>query len=182
MKKFGLNIISIVLICFSVETYSQTTKCDCEAYFNLENIDYTDSLTKTFYKKIKKLHEDETECLNFKIISDSANYFKIVSNDDITAKAVQPIWVKKTDQFQTMPHYSDESTLVLRESPDYKSKIVKYLKTGYIQTAANPPKLKLTVINCKKNWIKVKMHFGKKLYEGWIRPGGHCPNPCSTCT
>jgi hypothetical protein len=72
MKK----LLLLLFILVRSVSFSQKETCDCVVYFNLDKIDYKDSLTKTFYKKIKKVHDDETECLNFKIVADSTDYFK----------------------------------------------------------------------------------------------------------
>ena len=176
MKK----LLLLLFILVRSVSFSQKETCDCVVYFNLDKIDYKDSLTKTFYKKIKKVHEDETECLNFKIVADSADYFKIKGNDPETIKTIKATWVKKSDQFETMAiENSEESTLVIYEEPNYKSKIVYY--TRPVKLLNQNIKLRLTVINCNKGWIKVKVVAGKKTYFGWVRKGGHCPNPCSNC-
>lgn len=176
MKK----LIIILFVLLRTLGFSQKETCDCEAYFNLENINYKDSLTKTFYKKIKKVHKEETECLNFKIIADSADYFKIKRNDPETVDIIKATWVRKTDQFETSAiENSDESTLIVYAEPSYKSKIIYYTKP--VKLLNKNIKLKLTIINCNKGWVKVKVVSGKQTYVGWVRKGGHCPNPCTNC-
>jgi hypothetical protein len=174
MKK----LIILLFVLFNAIGFSQTKTCDCKAYFNFDKVDHKDSITKSYYKKIRPSYVDE--CNNVKIIADSIDYFKVIAyTTDQNPKEYKAKWLKKTSQFETNLHEAEESTIVLYENPDYKSKIVYYSKTTKLLISKHD--LKLTLLNCDKTWIKVKLKVGSKEFFGWVKKGGHCPNPCTTC-
>jgi uncharacterized protein YgiM (DUF1202 family) len=157
-----------------------TTNSYCQNDCNCEGlVDWKKNVTVILYdqpdgKVIDSLtHDFEMEnLLIFKLIESEENFFKVQIGRAYDESKLG--WIKKKDYLGTYArNYSDEDTLYLYEKPDKKSKITSTITQYY-------PEL-YEIINCKDNWVKVKLTVNGNKFSGWLEPLMQCPSPYTTC-
>ncbi len=175
-------ITTIILLLVCSDTFSQDSlaQCKCRAYFGDKEMK-KDTINKDFYSKydkiITKLNE---ECNDIKILKDSADYFYIQPFYDLKKHTTEKYWLKKNSQFFVNPLSDESNNFVLYSDHDSKSKKIFTHSYGYEKTQINQTNVRLKVLGCFNDWLKVSLTYKGKEYIGWTKR--YCPLSCTTCT
>ena len=169
-----MKIYQILIFLITLSSFSQN--CNCDGF-----LDWRSDKTINVYSDSKgedKISEFQNDIVNedfigIHILDSNVEYFKVnltylMSNREITG------WIKKVDNIVTLVgRYSKDYNIELFKKPDDKSE----LSTELIRSI---PQF-FTIIDCKNDWLLVRLKDGDNIYQGWIGPRMHCPNPYSTC-
>lgn len=142
------------------------------------NLDYLDSIP--IYDKLNKdilcfiKHDTINEnYIIFKILDKSSQSFYVnayysLNEDSIIATG----WVNKSQHLGIFSRAYDRP-LVLYKAPSIDSTI--------ICTEQYTPKM-YVVVDCYRQWLKVRTTVNGELFYGWIPPEMQCANVYSTCS
>ena len=109
-----------------------------------------------------------------KILDTQKDYFKVSMKLAFT-NADKMGWIKKENYIGTYArNYSDGTILKLYSQPDKNSKIESIINEWI-------PDLYI-IVDCKDDWVKVKLKYKNKTYTGWLENEMQCANPYTTCT
>ncbi|PCH91370.1 MAG: hypothetical protein COB85_09180 [Bacteroidetes bacterium] len=154
---------------------NKNEKCNCKGIVDWEQDVKVPVYNKPNGQLIDTVsHDIEGEdFLTFNLFDSEEDYFKVEIRRAISGQAKSG-WIKKDDYLGTYAsNYSDSDTLFLYSNPDKSSAptdtITKYYTELY------------QILDCKSNWVKVRMEKGNKEYQGWMEPGMQCPSPYTTC-
>ena len=130
---------------------------------------------KPYGQVIDSIANDTTneDFLVITITETHKDYFKVILKRSI-AETQKNGWIKKENYIGTYArNYSANSKLQLYSQPD---------KTSKIESIVNEwiPEL-YVIIDCKDDWVKVKLIFENKIFTGWLEKEMQCANPYSTC-
>ena len=172
MKKFAAILL---LIHFSViQSFGQNT-CNCKGLIDWKFRGKVLVFDKPDGKIISSISNDSiNEDYITLTISDVQNDFYKVTLSLSVSETSKSGWISKNNYIGTYArNYSDDISLKLYSQPDKKSEIESVVNMWI-------PEL-YTIVDCKGDWVKVKLIYKGKLYTGWLEKEMQCANPYTTC-
>jgi len=169
MKK--ITTIILILIFFSC----QSQECNSNGIINWESkreIKIYDKPNGIVTAVLQNDLENEN-FLKYKIIGTSKDFLKVnikLEFDNETKIG----WIKKRKDVGIYArNYEENIDLILYSKPDKnsnkKSVITEYYPDLY------------QILDCKNDWLYVKLQINEKIFEGWLQPEMQCPDSYSTC-
>ncbi len=169
-----MKILNIFLLLTFISCQSQN--CNCEGFIDWESNKLINIYSNSDgIKKIAELRNDieNEDFLIFRIIESKKEFFKVEIGRAMSGNRITG-WIKKEKELGIYDrNYSENETLNLYTEPNVNSKIKSKL-TEYNTSL-------YTIIDCKKDWVYVKLKKENKVYEGWLEPSMQCASPYTTC-
>ncbi len=161
---------TLVLLVLSFDIYSQS-KCNCEAMIDWQFNGQVYVFDKPYGQVIDSIANDSIneDYLVITITETHKDYFKLSF-----AETQKIGWIKKENYIGTYArNYQDGTKLKLYSQPDKTSK-VESVVNEWIQDL-------YVILDCKGDWVKVKLTYKNKTYTGWLEKEMQCANPYTTC-
>jgi hypothetical protein len=171
MRNFLLTFSLIIIVISAIGQ----NKCNCEALIDYEFIGQVYLFDKPNGQVIDSIANNlANEDFLFITITDSdKDYFKVILQ--LSMSEVQKTgWIKKKNYIGIYArNYSDDTILKLYSQPDKNSKTESTVKKWI-------PELYL-ILDCKGDWLKVKLTYKHTTYSGWLEKEMQCANSYTTC-
>jgi hypothetical protein len=112
--------------------------------------------------------------ITFKVKQKKQGYFFVTAEYAIAGHIVDG-WVKASQAtgIYVRAYYHGDS-LRLFKIPSISAKTAIVVKANIIKL--------LPVVDCNPSgWVKVKLEYDGRMYEGWVSPEDQCDSPYTTC-
>jgi hypothetical protein len=145
------------------------------AFLNIDfkgNINVYEKPNGKILQKIKNYMFNEDDIIIFKVIEQNDTMFYVTAYYNYEKDSING-WIKKNDNIGIYSKAYDQP-LKLYVQPDEKSKVLNVMH-DYCPDM-------FIVTEIKNKWVRVKIKYNNKIYQGWMPPDMQCANPYSTCS
>jgi hypothetical protein len=82
-------------------------------------------------------------------------------------------WVKKASYIGTLVNNYDNEPIELLSKPTKNSEVTSVVDRYYSDI--------FQIIDCRDDWLYVRLVYEDSIFEGWLDPIYNCPNPFTYC-
>jgi len=176
VKSIVIHIIIILVVTFRVMGQEKSQLCNCSVLLDPEFKGSIDVLKNPGGDRLQSIKHNlkEEDLITFEVKQKAQGYFFVIVNFAIAGHIVDG-WVKTNDAFGIYGRaFSPGDSLRFRTAPAISAKTKIVIKEYSTKL--------LPVIDCSPSgWVKVRLRYGERMYEGWLAPEDQCVNPYTTC-